>query len=173
MAAYSPQLNSQKVFPVTIDWGPSPRIANERANPWPEGLDFVEAALLSCQRVDYNTLYVHWYDNSESGKTQAERNASLTQAVRVMDSVPYGVKLRVIVDVREMSLWFIGTGLREWVNELCSSKGWKQIDKCLVVVSSSAMREILTLFPLESRVEFVTSIEEACGKFDLDADLLL
>ena len=87
--------------------------------------------------------------------------------------MPHRCKLRVIVDVQEMSVWFIGSNLREWVNKLCETQGWKQIDKCLVVVSSAVMREILTLFPMESRVEFVSSVDEACEKFDLDPDLLL
>lgn len=173
-AAQSPQLSPQSTpFKGGITWAPGVRASIEAQYPWPAGTDFIEAPLLSCQRVDYRTLFVHWYDNSESGKSKAERDSSLRKAVEVMDAVPKGCNLRVVVDVQEMSVWFITSSLREWVNKLCESRGWKQIDKCLVVVSSSVMREILTLFPMENRVEFVSSTEEACDKFDVDPDLLL
>lgn len=144
-----------------------------RKEVWPEGTEFITAPLLCAQRVGQDTLYVQWYDNSEKGKSKLDRDESLVAATGVMNSVPRGVKLRLIVDASEMSLWFVTTNLKEWVEALCQTAGWMQIDTCLVVVNSMVVRLILEMFPMEKRVTFVETLEEACGQLKLDPDLFM
>ena len=140
---------------------------------WPLGSEFVTAPLLSAQRAGHDTLYVQWYDNSEGGRIKHDRDKSLAQCVEVMNCVPPGAKLRLIVDASEMSLWFITTYLKHWVQALCQTAGWMQIDTCLVVMNSKAIRLILTTFPTAKLVTFVETLEQACEKLKLDPDLFM
>ena len=140
---------------------------------WPAGTEFVQSAMLSCQRVSEETMYVSWYDNSEQARSVQDRKTSLQQSVKLLNQVPLGCKLKLIVDASEMSIWFATTNLQEWVEQLCKTRGWKQIDTCLVVVSSGVVRHILEIFPMENRVTFVPSVEEACDMLKVDPDIIM
>ena len=140
---------------------------------WPQDTEFIQAAMLSAQRVSFNTLYVHWYDNSERARSTMDREKSLQQSIKLMNQVPIGCKLKLIVDASEMSMWFATTSLTEWVEALCKTRGWAQIDTCLVVVSSGVVRHLLEVFPMESRVTFVPSVEDACEELNVDPDVIM
>jgi len=120
-----------------------------------------------------DTLFIHWYDNSEKKRAQQERDASLRDAIKMLDAAPPGVRLRVIVEASEMSLWFVTTNLQEWLSRLCQTRGWRQIETTMVVVSSTVVRNLVKMFPTEKTMHFVKDVDEACEKLGVDPDILM